>query len=100
MRRNVPPEEDTTGVHYHPLDTQLQQFRLLTLLRGSGDEPIRCRINVHPLENCPLFAALSYHWGDPTPVFPAEIGEMGSKVSHNLGVALQHLRRPESDRVL
>ena len=92
--------ENPNGSTYLPLDKLTQQFRLLTLFPSTGTDPIDCQLDVHLLNNCPRFEALSYCWGDPTPMAPITINGVGSKVSRNLGVALQYLRQPQSPRVL
>lgn len=92
--------QHTNGSRYLPLDKLTQQFRLLTLFPGTGTDPINCQLDVHLLNNCPRFEALSYYWGDPMPIAPITINAVTSKVSRNLGVALQHLRQPQSPRVL
>jgi hypothetical protein len=39
-------------------------IRLLQLEAGSGDNPIRCRLVVKPLDNHVVYNALSYTWGE------------------------------------
>lgn len=42
------------------------RFRLLELLPGRADTPLRCTLRVASLNKRPKFEALSYVWGDPT----------------------------------
>lgn len=50
---------------YNALDPrdQRQVFRLLSLLPGKQDDPLRCTIETDFLGNCPDYEALSYSWG-------------------------------------
>ncbi|KAI1429990.1 heterokaryon incompatibility protein-domain-containing protein [Xylaria sp. FL1777] len=85
-------------------------IRLLVLLPGQFDDPIRCEIIEakfsSDLEITPSYEALSYVWGSQTTRLPAFIvdsdgtpcGTIG--LGSNLYVALQHLRREQLNRVL
>jgi hypothetical protein len=41
---------------------------LLTLLPGSFDDPVQCRLQVVPLSTTTQYEAISYCWGDPSDV--------------------------------
>ena len=67
---------------------------------GVGLEPLHCTLETCQIGNCKAFEALSYAWGDPTPVEPIFINGSRTLISHNLNLALQHLRFPQSCRAL
>ena len=47
---------------YDPLDLSTKSIRLLEILPGSGDEPIRLQTSISDLDDQPPFIALSYTW--------------------------------------
>src|SRR5271168_4794627 len=55
---------------YIHLDPQEKQIRLFTLFPGAFDEPLCGTLEIHRIDNCPRFIALSYAWGDPNLVRP------------------------------
>ena len=67
---------------------------------GVGLNPLHCTLETCQLGNCKAFEALSYAWGDPTPVEPIFINGSRTLIAHNLSVALQHLRLSQSCRAL
>ncbi|KAK0669246.1 ankyrin repeat-containing domain protein [Cercophora samala] len=87
---------------YSPIDLKTDAIRLIRLLRGREDEPIRCELFetfLHQVDGFP-YEALSYAWGDaPT---SKEIQLCGKKaaVTESLHLALGYLRRPDEDRIL
>jgi hypothetical protein len=59
------PDYDTYV--YEPLDTDKGQIRLVRV-RHEKDPEIRCTIEVYETVKTPPYIALSYTWGDPTPI--------------------------------
>ncbi len=41
------------------------EFRLVFLLPGEGDEPIECYVQTYTLDDCPRYEAISYTWRNP-----------------------------------
>lgn len=99
---------------YKPLSRDLQEIRLLSVMPGSLDDPLRCSLETISLKNTShtTFEALSYCWNSATedrlirlvpPVFVAErrpsnitdADEHHVFITSNLHDALRHLR-PES----
>jgi hypothetical protein len=87
------------------------QIRLLTLVKGKGDDELEVSLKTAALteEATPTFEALSYAWGARGAALDviarAETGETKSEafyleVTENLASALWHLRLADRDRVL
>ncbi|KAL9044815.1 MAG: hypothetical protein Q9214_002074 [Letrouitia sp. 1 TL-2023] len=98
MRAHAPYE-------YSPL--QGQQIRLLTLLPGKLNAPIRVRLDTTILAkgHVPVYEALSYTWGSldcPIDIFfdIPRGSDQFLPVTQNLGCALQHLRYMDKPRIL
>jgi hypothetical protein len=70
-------------------------FRLMILLPGSKDDPLRCALGVLPLGSVNDYAALSYVWGDSTVKVPMWCNGRRLYITENLHAALIHLRHPE-----
>ncbi|CZR66338.1 uncharacterized protein PAC_16239 [Phialocephala subalpina] len=67
------------GFSYEPICEE-DEFRLLRLLpqSRSDDVPIQCEMIHETLESAPTCAAISYHWGNPSPEEMMEILINGS----------------------
>jgi hypothetical protein len=70
---NIPerPEDSNVGYKpygYHSLHTERHQIRLLEI-RYEARDAVRYHIHTFDIDNCPSYAALSYTWGPPTPLF-------------------------------
>ena len=87
------------------------QIRLLTLLKGKGDDALEVSLRTATLteEATPTFEALSYAWGTRAAavdvIARAETDGTSSEIFHldvreNLASALWHLRFADHDRVL
>ncbi|KAK3316763.1 heterokaryon incompatibility protein-domain-containing protein [Apodospora peruviana] len=83
-----------------PLDEQTSQIRFLTLLPGSDAEPVRCEMGIHSLDDSIDFTALSYCWGNPTPIETITIDGAEVRINHSLAVTLPYLRQDSTPRVL
>ncbi|KAK4198973.1 ankyrin repeat-containing domain protein [Triangularia verruculosa] len=87
---------------YTPINLKTDSIRLIQLLRGRDDDPIRCELfetSLHQVDGFP-YEALSYAWGD-SPI-SKEIQVCGRKatVTESLHQALCGLRRSDEDRIL
>ena len=92
---------------YQYSPSQGQYIRLLTLLPGKLNTPIRVRLHTTILtkDDVPAYEALSYTWGSPDG--PIDIffdslrgSDQFLPVAQNLGCALQHLRYIDKPRPL
>ncbi|KAL2068382.1 hypothetical protein VTL71DRAFT_16480 [Oculimacula yallundae] len=93
---NISPEgsEGTEGTPHHCF------IRLLTLLRGSEPDVVKCTLQVTKLADAPPYEALSYVWGDPDPPDYIMCNGHRKSVTPNLGSALKHLRFRDRDRLM
>lgn len=86
---------------YKPLGSR--SFRLISLIPAkSVSSPPKCVMNDYKLlgDNCPLYEALSYTWGNPQSSLPITLNGYSVHVSPNLYTALQYLRKRIGRRVL
>lgn len=85
---------------YAPLNLQKSEIRLLELLPNEETAAVECLIKTVSLDDCPVYDALSYCWGDL--IFAGTINLDGHnfQVTKNLESALRHLRNPTGHRVL
>ncbi|KUJ09708.1 HET-domain-containing protein [Mollisia scopiformis] len=90
--------------HYHPLDKNGGEVRLLTLLPGRFASDIRILItNVSfSVHNPPFFEVLSYTWGSQENPVDILVGpeEATLKVTRNLAEALPYLRLENQARTM
>lgn len=89
------------GYQYQPLH-QEDGFRILELLPGISDAPLRCQIQEVSWRQNPEYEALSYAWGPP--IFSKHVEETASdsilRVTENLFDALRFLRYDAEPRIL
>ena len=103
---------------YHPLDESKEEIRVLTLLPGAWDEPLRGVITIMPFaaKSSHAYDALSYVWGstdDPASMLVrTELHSLNSVqcdtrddfaflvIGKNLSIALPYLRYPDKSRTL
>ncbi|MCJ1280944.1 hypothetical protein MMC26_000262 [Xylographa opegraphella] len=91
----------TTMFRHSPLNPQMHDFRLLTLLPGGRDDTIKCTLTEACLRDSLRYEALSYTWAGEPGGFPMiEVNGLQFPVSPNLHLALSHLRSEVVDRVL
>lgn len=87
---------------YSPLTDELDQIRILHLLPGQRDDPIRVRLEPCSLSNPPSYEAVSYAWGSKSDTAVVIICE--NEVDHTIGVprslhgALKQLRHNSDHR--
>lgn len=82
------------------LDRAQFSIRLIRLLPGSFDDPIRCKLFRKTLCGSPPFEALSYTWGDSTDRRPATVNGIEISITKNLAEALRNLRHAEKERIM
>lgn len=77
-----------------------KQIRLLQLLRGSQNEPIKVKFTAAYLRPTPPdYVAISYAWGDPTLRHEIECEGKTIGITENVKAILKHLRDPEENKV-
>ncbi|KAK8101514.1 hypothetical protein PG999_011888 [Apiospora kogelbergensis] len=76
------------------------EFRLLLLKPGTGDEPLECLLIVCNHQNNVPYEALSYAWGNLADTVELTCNSIRVPVTVNLEGALRHLRSPTNIRVL
>jgi len=83
---------------YRPLNSERREIRLLTLVAGNHDDPLRCQLTTASLIAEPGYNALSYVWGQPASSTSSEstivLDGHHVPVTANLHSALRHLRQP------
>lgn len=89
------PPKPMEKYQYQPIRSP-DQLRMLKLLPGRDDEPIRIRLRHRPLSSMPQCEALSYEWGSPTRDHEIECEGKTLKVTANLLGALKRLRPKKS----
>jgi heterokaryon incompatibility protein (HET) len=86
---------------YKALSQDASEVRLLKIDQNN-DGMIRCRLKVFSIDECPLYIALSYTWGEMTPAYPILLDQTEVRIRHNLYHALRSIlglktgRRPQS----
>lgn len=93
---------ETTAPSYPgpELDTEQSQIRLLTVLAGTRDEPLLCKLQTVNVAEGREYEALSYAWGTPTMPHSISVNGKAFCVGDNLFQALMHLRLSDTNRVL
>jgi Heterokaryon incompatibility protein (HET) len=89
----------TSKVHFSRLPNDEDSIRLLEILPGSRDSPIRATLHVTCLSSQPSFEAISYTWGEVVDCKPIVINNDDCPVAirHNLWTFLNVLRPPEGE---
>jgi hypothetical protein len=75
-------------------------IRLLTLMPGDFEDPLRCHLTVLSLGHCPYYEALSYVWGDPAIKRGLQVDWQELLITANLESALRYLRFAHKVRVV
>jgi hypothetical protein len=88
------------GYTYSGLDFARREIRLLHLLPGIWEEPLRCNLQVVSLNDQPHYQGLSYAWGKPGVVKTVQLHGKPFEVTVNLWAALRRLRRPHHELIL
>ncbi|KAK4175192.1 ankyrin repeat-containing domain protein [Triangularia setosa] len=87
---------------YTPIDLKTDSIRLIRLLKGRNDDPIRCELFetfLHQAEGVP-YEALSYAWGDAPISKEIQLCRKKAAVTESLYLALCCLRHLDEDRIL
>ncbi|KAM3424160.1 hypothetical protein BST61_g11297 [Cercospora zeina] len=85
---------------YGPLDGKRREIRILHVLPGIWTVPLNCTLQVVALKECPSYQALSYTWGDETPMKTMLLNSEPCEIRTNLWSALRRLRRSSERRTL
>jgi hypothetical protein len=86
---------------YTPLDLTQMQVRLLHLAPAVNDQDeIRCSFSLASFDEEVDYEALSYAWGDVTPIMPIFLEGQSFLITKNLYSALSHLRYKDRVRIL
>ena len=92
-----------TSFEYKPISLKGPAFRLLRVLKGRDDDPLRCQLfesKIPSSEDISDYAALSYTWGSTSRPCDIIINDCKMTVTKNVYLALRDLRYREKDRVL
>jgi hypothetical protein len=95
--------ENAVRFRYEPLpkdNNKRSSTRLLQLLPGSKEEPIKCGVVNINLYDKPDYEALSYCWGNPANTIRIHSGKEYIEVTRNLHDALVQLRNEDNSRIL
>ncbi|CZT07856.1 hypothetical protein WAI453_013183 [Rhynchosporium graminicola] len=77
--------------NYHTVTTG--DIRVLSLLPGLFDDPLRCQLAVEPIEQHPMYDALSYMWGNSSDTRLITVdNDQAFAVTVSLENALRHIR--------
>lgn len=85
-----PPTEPATYKH-QPLSRTLDEIRLIKLHKEQRG-PVRCEVEVFPLDHAPEYIALSYRWGPPIPLHDIFVEGQALKIRDMLNSCLLELR--------
>ncbi|KAI0383435.1 HET-domain-containing protein [Hypomontagnella monticulosa] len=79
---------------YVPFGTEPEcnQFRILTLLPGSGEQPLECILEHGEIGESPPYEAISYVWGDPENKVEIICNGKTLAITAGLEEALRHFR--------
>jgi hypothetical protein len=83
--------EELEFYKHRPLDTCVDEIRLLKL-RREEEGPVHCEVKAFPLEDAPLYIALSYRWGPQSPLHDVHIEGKALKIRDILNSCLLELR--------
>lgn len=85
---------------YPPLDPNLHQTRLVTILPRDCNGRIECQLRIISLDCDPLYEALSYVWGESKKGRSILLDGREFSVTDNLFAALGRIRKREEKRTL
>jgi hypothetical protein len=85
---------------YEPLQSGTRDIRVLTLLRGTFMDDIRCELQSVSLDDDPAFTALSYCWGDEKLRGYIWVNDHEISVTKSLEIALRYMRRNRDEMVV
>ncbi|KAI1209674.1 HET-domain-containing protein [Annulohypoxylon truncatum] len=82
------------------IEPECNQFRILTLLPGSREQPLECVLEHGDIGNSPPYEAISYVWGDTRNKVNIRCNDKPLAISVNLDGVLRHFRSPSDKRTL
>ncbi|KAI1138198.1 HET-domain-containing protein [Hypoxylon sp. FL0543] len=82
------------------LEPECNQFRFLTLLPGSGEDPLICILEHGDIGKSPPYEAISYVWGDPDDKVIITCNGKALAITAGLDVVLRHFRSPTERKCL
>ncbi|KAI2616091.1 HET-domain-containing protein [Hypoxylon sp. NC1633] len=82
------------------IEPDCNQFRILTLLPGSGEQPLECILEHGDISNPPPYEAISYVWGDPHDRVKITCNDRSLTITAGLAAVLHHFRSPTERRSL
>ncbi|KAI1414920.1 HET-domain-containing protein [Hypoxylon sp. FL1857] len=82
------------------IEPECNQFRILTLLPGSGEQPLECILEHGDIGKSPPYEAISYVWGDPEDKVEITCNGKTLAITAGLAVVLRHFRSPSERRSL
>jgi hypothetical protein len=85
---------------YDDLDPAMREIRLLRLVPGNWEEPLRGELQIASLDDLSSYQALSYVWGNPNIVQTIQLHGKPFCITANLWAALRRLRRSYHERIL
>lgn len=90
---NAPPDAlfMTGSVDKYCMET-IGDIRILEILPGNFEDSLHCRLRVAAIEDDPVYDALSYMWGDPSPSGKIVLDDEYFPVTASLENALRHVR--------
>ncbi|KAI1455766.1 heterokaryon incompatibility protein-domain-containing protein [Annulohypoxylon moriforme] len=80
------------GSIYKPLDSSKREIRLLRMIDGPEDRPVKCSLHTVSLDDSTPFAALSYVWGDANITKEILVNGRFRKVPATLESAMRNFR--------
>ncbi|KAF3045317.1 hypothetical protein E8E11_001892 [Didymella keratinophila] len=89
-----------TGSPYERIDSQMGEIRLLRIQPGAYDDDLVITLDVVVLSDEPIYQALSYVWGDTTPVATCFLDRIPFPLNRNLNRALRRFREESDELVL
>ncbi|KAF7503928.1 hypothetical protein GJ744_003009 [Endocarpon pusillum] len=78
--------------HYEPLNFSKPAIRLLSINPFDENCLLTCNLRAYELEFCPSYTALSYEWGEHSPLFEITINGRSLGIRHNLWLFLSVLK--------
>lgn len=77
---------------YRPLENKSTEIRLLKILPGDRDGDIHCTMSTYNRDKAPLYVAVSYTWGPPTPTRDVRLDEQLLSITENCWYVLWQMR--------
>ncbi|KAI1398800.1 HET-domain-containing protein [Hypoxylon fuscum] len=82
------------------IEPDCSQFRVLTLLPGSGEQLLECVLEHGDIDKSPSYEAISYVWGNPREKVEIVCNGKTLTITAGLGEVLRHFRSPLERRSL